>query len=632
MRIVVLLLVLSWSIGARAEDMAGAVRTGDWAAAGRIAAGEADPVAARLVRYLRALAPGAASAGEVLAVMAAEPGWPQTSILARRYAEALAGERDDRVAEDLCRRVVPGTVPALLRCAAVMAHGESMARQAWLIGITDAGAEIGFMKRWGGSIGAEVQAARFERLAWTESGAVGGALARQAVRLAPGMRALAETLLALKRGDSAGADLFAGLPVAAQGEPVLMLELARWLRRQDRDAAAAAVWAERGVAAEAAAPAERRGMFWSERNVLARKLLREREDGLAFSVASGDGSANGEALFLSGWIALRRLGQPAVAAARFRALAAASGAAITQGRAAYWLGRALQAAGDAAGAATAFRDGARWGTTYYGQLAGLAAGEDMAALMGRLQGLRDPAWEAGDALTFTGSDLAQAATLLVAWGQRGRARAFIGAMEAGAAPSIVGRFAAALEMPDQAVGVARRAGRDGVMLPVVGWPEGVAIPAGRVEPAVGLGVIRQESSFDAGARSPAGALGLMQLMPATAAEVSRGLGGVSGSVMEAGVNVRLGTAYLGGLLERFGAIPAALAAYNAGPRRVQEWLGVNGDPAGGGVDAIDWVELVPFDETRNYVQRIVENILIYRAKEGVVLPHPVLVWVQGSGI
>lgn len=155
---------------------------------------------------------------------------------------------------------------------------------------------------------------------------------------------------------------------------------------------------------------------------------------------------------------------------------------------------------------------------------------------------------------------------------------------------------------------------------------------GRVERAVALGVIRQESSFDAEARSPAGAMGLMQLMPATAAEVARVSGGAVGELTDAAVNVRLGTAYLGAQLDRFRALPPALAAYNAGPTRARDWLAGIGDPAVGAIDPIDWVELIPFDETRNYVQRIVENVMIYRAREGVVLPHPVLGWTMGNGI
>ena len=416
-----------------------------------------------------------------------------------------------------------------------------------------------------------------------------------------------------------------------------MLELARWYRRANRDDEAARVWLRHGTAAEQAAPAERRGALWGERNVLVRRLLRAREDGLAYAVAALPGVPNGDAAFLAGWIALRRLDRPLDAVTQFRALAAGSGAAITQGRAQYWLGRALAAAGQAEAAQAAYRQAAGWATTYYGQLAALALGDGAAGLVQRIRAVGDPAWDEERALTFAGSEMARAATILVAWGQKGRAKPFLAALEERevdpAGRSIVARFAAALGMPDQAVAAARLAGRDGVMVPQAGWPDGVEVPAGRVERAVALGVIRQESSFDVEARSPVGALGLMQLMPATAAQVARSLGAAAvGELTDAGVNVRLGTAYLGAQLDRFGALPPALAAYNAGPSRARDWVASMGDPAAGGIDPVDWIEMIPFDETRNYVQRIVENVMIYRAREGVVLPHPVLAWAAGSGI
>jgi len=191
--------------------------------------------------------------------------------------------------------------------------------------------------------------------------------------------------------------------------------------------------------------------------------------------------------------------------------------------------------------------------------------------------------------------------------------------------AIAARFAAELGMPELAVAAARRAGRDGIALPGSGWPDAVEPPA-TVERAVALGLIRQESSFDAQAASPAGARGLMQLMPATAAQVARRLNEPVASLTDAGFNLRLGTTYLQGLLDRFGALPAALAAYNAGPGRAAEWIATNGDPATGAIDPIDWVELIPFTETRNYVQRVVENVLIYRARLGVEAPHPVIGW------
>jgi len=631
----VLLLMLLTPVPSWAADLGTAVRAKDWMAAETIASAAADPVSGRLVRYLRAMSPGTSSVGEILAVMAEDTGWPQ-GVLARRYAETLLNERDDRVAAEACQRRVPGTVPALLRCAGLIPHGEALARRAWTIGVTDAATEAAFMKRWGSVLGLAVQADRFERLAWSESAVPGGALARQAVRIEPGLRPAAEARLALKRDDAAGPALFAALPATSQADPGLVLELARWYRRANRNEEAARVWIERGATASAAAGAERQRAFWNERNTLIRLLLRTRQDKLAYDVAALPGATNGDAAFLAGWIALRRLELPEVAATHFRMLAGLSAAAITQGRAEYWLGRALTAAGQPAEAREAYEKAAGWITTYYGQLGALALGDSMSGLMQRMRTVSDPAWDEERALAFAGTEMARAATMSVAWGQKAVAKGFLAALEAqesdAAGRSIVARFAGALGMPDQAVAVARSAGRDGTMVPEAGWPDGVEIPAGRVERAVALGVIRQESSFDAEARSPAGAMGLMQLMPATAAQVARVSGGGAGELTDATVNVRLGTAYLGAQLDRFRALPPALAAYNAGPTRARDWLAGIGDPAAGAIDPIDWVELIPFDETRNYVQRIVENVMIYRAREGVVLPHPVLVWTMGNGI
>jgi soluble lytic murein transglycosylase len=169
------------------------------------------------------------------------------------------------------------------------------------------------------------------------------------------------------------------------------------------------------------------------------------------------------------------------------------------------------------------------------------------------------------------------------------------------------------------------------MLPDTGWPLAAEVPAG-IEQALTLGVIRQESSFDAAVVSPAGARGLMQLMPATAGTLARKLGltpSVPAPISDPTLNVKLGTAYLQQMLDMFdGAVPLAVAAYNAGPNRVQQWLETNADPRTAGVDIVDWIELIPFGETRNYVQRVIENEEVYRAKLNVALPHPLARWLR----
>jgi soluble lytic murein transglycosylase len=153
-----------------------------------------------------------------------------------------------------------------------------------------------------------------------------------------------------------------------------------------------------------------------------------------------------------------------------------------------------------------------------------------------------------------------------------------------------------------------------------------------LEPAVVNAIARQESNFDPEAVSPANARGLMQLLPATAAGVARKLGlphQPGWLTSDPAHNMRLGSQYLADQMARFGGnLALAAAAYNAGPGRVQEWLGTYGTPGDGGLDVIDWIELIPFTETRNYVQRVVENVMVYRARDAATagLAHPLKPW------
>jgi soluble lytic murein transglycosylase len=198
--------------------------------------------------------------------------------------------------------------------------------------------------------------------------------------------------------------------------------------------------------------------------------------------------------------------------------------------------------------------------------------------------------------------------------------------------ALTARFALRLGLPDTAVFVARRMGRDGLALPEAGWPIAAEPPATPIDPTVALGLIRQESSFDIGAISPSGARGLMQLMPFTAQAVAKQIGTATSLVSltaDPAHNMRLGTTYFREMLDRFdNSLPLAIAAYNAGPHRVDQWLPENGDPRVGPIDMIDWIELIPFNETRNYVQRVLENVVIYRARRGENTPTLLAQWTR----
>jgi soluble lytic murein transglycosylase len=630
--------LLPWAGPARAQEVMDHVRADRWAEAQAAVAWHPDPVARKLVAWMRLMAPGQGRVDELGAFLAANPDWPMQVTLARRRDEALALEPDNGLARAECRRATPTLAGALLRCAeALEATGEAtaMLKAAWANGPADTAWEARFIARWAGVLGRDDHVKRFEQLGWTDPAAA----RRQADRLDKPWQALAEARLALRRDDPAGVAQARAVPLPQREDPALFLDLARHLRRVGRDEEAVALWKTQGNAAERATPIARRAQFWDERNLMARRRMRQGDDAGAYALASGHaqiGEPRTDAEFLAGFIALRRLRDAGTAAGHFRALAEASRAAITQGRAQYWLARA---AGSEAERRDGFARAAAWSSTFYGQLAALALDGDAKAFAARMAASRDPQPDAGQALDLAGRELARAAALLVAWGEKRRATPFLLQLYEVSpdAPdrALAARLAAGLGLTETAVAIARRAGRDGVMLPEVGWPTLPGVPAQPVEPAMALAIIRQESNFDAAAVSHAGARGLMQLMPGTAVAVAKGLGMAAPPLPaltgDPALNMKLGTTYLRGLLDQFDAnLAMAAAGYNAGPRRVVEWIELNGDPRVAGTDIVDWIELIPFSETRNYVQRVVENTVLYRARIGGTggHPHPLAPWLR----
>ena len=608
----------------------------------------ADPLASTLRIYLGVLAPGAPAA-DTAGFLAAHPDWPNQPLLKARYDAALVADADDGAAAVQCLARPASSAAAVLRCATALAsQGDAagagaLARTAWRDGIDaaarDGAAETSFLQRWGGVLTPDDGWARFERLGFPHGNA-SEAAAREAVRLTGTRRAVALARVALASGTAPDPlALFGAVPADGQDDPALVLLVARQLRRLGQNDAALGFWRDRALRVEASEPPAMQQSFWSERDLLARALLASPgRDADAFTMAD-DGanasvSARGDALFLSGWVALRRLAQPTLAAGRFASLGAMSASVTTRARAAYWLARAEAAEGDAAASLREETVAARLPTTFYGQLAlrALAPQEGRSAYLDRLRtALTDtagPAWTQAQALSFAAGEMPRAAVLLVAWGQARQAKAFLGAADMRAVDPVGHALAAdlalTLGLPDEAVAIARRAGRDGRPMPVLGWPRPFTPPAGLPAPLL-LGVMRQESGFDTAAASPSGALGLMQLMPATASGVARAHGVPFGSASmltaDPGLNMRLGAAYLEGLLSRFGGnVAVAVAAYNAGPHRVAGWPAAPPSPPdAASLDlpddaAVDWIEGIPVSETRNYVQRVLENQGVYAAE------------------
>ncbi|MBR0652302.1 lytic transglycosylase domain-containing protein [Roseomonas terrae] len=597
--------------------------SGRWAESESYAAA-ADPLAAKIALWMRLSSRTApASASELVAFLAENPDWPMAFMLNRKAEAALAAEADDALALQHFARNPAVTLQGTLRHAEALdragraADVQAVVRRGWAETAGDPLTEETLLLRFGGRLTAADHWARFDQLAFARD--MGGA-GRAAARLTGAQATAAAARLALAGEDDT---MLAATPT----DIGWAYEQARLLRRRERDTEAAAAWvaAERLQAGLDGAAAR---AVWVERQVLARKLLRLGHVREAYRTAAAHGQTElGEARqdgeFLAGFIALRRLNDPGAAQRHFVALGEGSRSVITRARAAYWQGRALAAAGDTAGARARYAAAAELPVAFYGQLAALALGENAAQLSARIARAPAPPLSQQRAVDFTGRELTRAVLTLADLGDTRRARIFLLRIEDLAADGtdrmLAARLGTHIGRPDHAVWVARRAGADGDMILPDGWPRPYDPPVASPEPAYIHAITRQESNFDTEAVSGANARGLMQLLPSTATLVARRLGvpyQVGQLTGDPQMNMRLGAGYLDQMLDRFGgALPLAAAAYNAGPGRVDQWLGTYGDPRGGDVDMIDWMEQIPFSETRNYVQRVIENVIVYRASD-----------------
>jgi len=347
----------------------------------------------------------------------------------------------------------------------------------------------------------------------------------------------------------------------------------------------------------------------------------ERNYSLAAKLVSGHGLSEGaefaESEFLAGWLRLSFLGEPNAAEANFSALYDGVGYPISRARGAYWRGRASAARGNAELAREWYERAAAHPTTYYGQHAIRALGGNPESVSFAVPS--DPIVRQ----KFLNQELVQLVQRLHELGADKRLRTFLlhlsGLAESAEERLLVAQLAHESDRPREAVRAIKRLNQLDDLVGVAGYPitpvPQMGHPFAPADTLV-LAVIRQESGFDREAISGAGARGMMQLMPGTAQQVSKTLAlpySRDKLTTDPGYNIRLGQAYLAEMLERYaGSPPLALAAYNAGPHRVDRWLEEFGDPRTGTVDMIDWVELIPFSETRNYVQRVSEAETVYR--------------------
>jgi len=591
---------------------------GDWRTAEQLAE-PAGAIGTDLVTWMR-LRDGEGTWDEARDFLDRHGDWPGTDRI-RAF-----GERDmpaNLAPEDVLAwfgETDPETVDGVLkRAAALVALGqesEAAARvaDAWLSMDMTAGEEARLLADWGPEL-APSHAGRLDWLLWRHRTTDA---ARMLDRVDADTAALAQARMGYLRREGGLPALVEKVPESLRAGAAFRYARYDWLAARGQWEDAATMLAEASTSAEALGEPFR----WSGyRRVLARWQMREGDPELAYRLAANhfltEGTAFTDLEWLAGYIALTELDQPRIALLHFQTMERNVDTPISKGRGWYWIGRAQEALGDSAAAQAAYEEGGRHQTSFYGLLAAEKARMPL-----------DP--ELAGTETFPGFEeaglgeipLVQAGLHLLKGGERGLAVLFFAEMGARLEREELGALGAWLEAWDEEffeVLLGKSAANSEIVLPAVYFPlHDMAEMEMPVEPALALAIARRESEFRVDAGSSVGALGLMQLMPGTAQDVSGWLGEPydrARLTRDWAYNARLGTAYLDYLIDRFGASPVLVAAgYNAGPGRPLAWIAERGDPRTEGVDVVDWIEHIPFEETRNYVMRVTESVPVYRAR------------------
>lgn len=540
------------------------------------------------------------------------PDWPEPEALRRKAEDRITS---DTPFDDVWRYFTAfppltsaGTMRRLEAASAVSPKDvPRLASESWRDATFKASDETEFLNRYGQYLSDEDQVARFDRILREGRPQIARDLLS---KLPPAYRPTAEARLAMATRAADAVTILRGVPAATLAEPTIRLEQVTWLRRTGKLDQARTLLAQ-------SAP-NQSDAWWNERQQVARDLLAAGRAADAYAIVSGHGQLKGvafaEAEFLAGWIALRHLKKPAEGLKHFQTLYDGVSTAVSRSRAAYWLGRSYEASGRAKEARDWYARAADYGQTFYGQLAARKLPRGAARLP------TDPVASQTDLQALSGRELVTVARYIGQSGYSERTRPFLLKLaQAVSGPGetlLLANLAVELKRPDVALTIARHATASGVTLFDTSFPVVDLGATGSIERALALAVTRQESAFNAAAVSPSGALGLMQLMPGTARDVAGRLGlpfVQSKLTADPSYNVTLGSQYLAEMLQRFGgSYELALAAYNAGPNRVARWLQTIGDPRGGKIDMVDWIEMIPLRETRNYVERIMESVGVYR--------------------
>jgi len=590
-----------------------------WKEARRLADTAKDPLLAKVIQWLDLTRPGPGrDFKEMSEFLKANPDWPLRYTLTQQAERAMPEYLKPQDILKWFGEREPTTVEGAIKLAGALISTRQETRTlvvvqtAWIHQDFDKDEEQVFLQRFGHLLHSQQHWTRLDRLLWDGER---DQAQRMLSRVDAARQALAKARLALANEAKNAQALVAAVPQELRNDPGLIFERARAMRRQEKYAEAA------DLLDPPPQNVLRPELMWAELKKACRGTLDEGNVSAAYRLAAAHGTDGGETFaegeFLAGWIALRFLNDAPTAMKHFTALYAGTTSIISQSRGAYWAGRAAEQMGDLAKAQDWYKTAAKGMTSFYGQLAAVHLNDGRT-----LQLAATPKPTAKEKALFDKRELVRVIRMLTAVGEDDRTRPFLSKlMELSSRPAeyqLIAALGVEINRKDFAVAVAKEARTRGTEMIDYLYPI-IKLPGGKEpEPALVLGIIRQESAFEIGAASGAGAKGLMQLLPKTAKGVAKQAGvkyAQKRLSTDPGYNITLGRAYLDQLLSKFGgSYVLAAAAYNAGPSRVQDWIDTYGDPRQRATDMVDWIESIPFDETRNYVMRIIENTQVYRAR------------------
>jgi soluble lytic murein transglycosylase len=597
----------------------------DPAAATQVSATIEDPVARKLAEWiiLRSEDNGI-TAERYRAFIAANPSWPGLNFLRRRGEAALW---DDKESDATVLNWFGSDEPLsgkgrLVLARALLGRGdrhnaERLVREAWRGDTMSGDTESAALDQFGALLSGGDHKARMDYALYANDAEIA---LRAAHRLGAGYVALAKAHLAVNRKADNAKALLDDVPAELRDDPGYIFSRIQQLRREEKHAQAAQLMID--------APRDPGRLvnvdeWWVERRLLARKLLDDGDNRAAYLVARDAALPardiyKTEQQFTAGWIALRFLDDPATAAGHFARIGAGSVNPTALARAGYWQGRAAEAMGRMQEAHAAYQSAAVHSTSYYGQLA--------RARLGLPQiGLREAPSHSHAAERL---EIYRAVDLLYALDETEMVVPILA--ELGEHAEDADALAALADLAQRhndargmlLVGKAalnRGLPFDHYAYPVSGIPPFRTIGP-EVERSVVFAIARQESAFNPKVVSSANALGLLQVTPEAGRYVTKKYGATFDQkrlLSDPSYNASVGAAELGGLIEDYrGSYIMTFAGYNAGRGSVRKWIDRYGDPRDSRVDAVDWVERIPFSETRNYVQRVMENLQVYRARFG----------------